>query len=510
MQNEILKPVLETDETAIPRYDIVNPDGSVTQQNVELRLKNQVMQEGTPYSEESVLPVNLRNQLGLPKSATPADAFNKIYSSLEKFYTKDEINDKLAKIGDIKITARTDLPENWLLCNGAYVHDNYADLLNVLNYPEFKSKGISSWTNSNYSYNGVKYNGEYFFCADDTGVMYSSEFPFVWEHYTISGISGAINCFDYANGYYIAVTTNGYVYYSRELLGTYTKSSVTLNEAKTTSSGSSNYNKTFSMFWDGARYWAYGTERGQGTAFICFSSNLESGWTALNWKTMLGITGCRYFLGFLYTGSKYHLACVDSSSPYNIVIGTFTETGTATPSTTVVKTKYNGHNTYFCNTHIQYENGELILLCRSGSSDTSDYGISILHSATPDVAGSWVMKTFQPAPTMNIYPSGIIYSSRYKKYFIVARYSRASDYSQVYLLSLTSMTSPNMDIVWLSEEVRQNSPVYLSTSRPLWIDDNFMLFKFTGYSIVYALSSVLPEIAVDKAYAYIKAKEDAQ
>ena len=75
MQNEILKPVLDTDEVAVPRYDIVGPNGSVIQQNVELRLKNEVVQEGTPYDEESVLPTSLREQLELPKSATPAEAF---------------------------------------------------------------------------------------------------------------------------------------------------------------------------------------------------------------------------------------------------------------------------------------------------------------------------------------------------------------------------------------------------------------------------------------------------
>lgn len=74
MQNEILKPVLDTDEVAVPRYDIVGPNGSVIQQNVELRLKNEVVQAGTPYDEESVLPASLREQLELPQSATPAEA----------------------------------------------------------------------------------------------------------------------------------------------------------------------------------------------------------------------------------------------------------------------------------------------------------------------------------------------------------------------------------------------------------------------------------------------------
>lgn len=78
MQNEILKPVLDTDEVAVPRYDIVSPSGAVVQQNVELRLKNEVVQEGTPYDEESVLPASLREQLALPQSATPAEAMSAI------------------------------------------------------------------------------------------------------------------------------------------------------------------------------------------------------------------------------------------------------------------------------------------------------------------------------------------------------------------------------------------------------------------------------------------------
>lgn len=55
MQNEILKPVLDTDEVAVPRYDIVGPNGSVIQQNVELRLKNEIVQEGTPLDKNSLL-----------------------------------------------------------------------------------------------------------------------------------------------------------------------------------------------------------------------------------------------------------------------------------------------------------------------------------------------------------------------------------------------------------------------------------------------------------------------
>lgn len=81
MRNEILKPVFDTDRVAVPRYDIVSPNGIVVRQNVELRLKNEIVQQGTPYDEESVLPASLREQLALPPSATPAEALAAIYKA---------------------------------------------------------------------------------------------------------------------------------------------------------------------------------------------------------------------------------------------------------------------------------------------------------------------------------------------------------------------------------------------------------------------------------------------
>lgn len=132
MQNEILKPVLATDESAVPRYDIVSPTGSVLQQNVELRLKNEVMQEGTPYDEDSVLPAELATQLGLPATATPAQAFQKLATLA-----------KSSSIGDMKDTVNTDLGDSWLLCNG--------DVVNRAEYPELYSileqAGITGYHN---------------------------------------------------------------------------------------------------------------------------------------------------------------------------------------------------------------------------------------------------------------------------------------------------------------------------------------------------------------------------
>lgn len=81
MQNEVLSPVLDTDEIAVPRYDIVDASGNVLYSNVKLQLKNTIVQEGTPYDTESVLPSSVCTKLGIPVTAKPADAFGKLSDS---------------------------------------------------------------------------------------------------------------------------------------------------------------------------------------------------------------------------------------------------------------------------------------------------------------------------------------------------------------------------------------------------------------------------------------------
>ena len=81
MQNEVLSPVLDTDETAVPRYDIIDASEKVLYRNVKLQLKNSILQEGTPYDTESVLPGSVCMKLGIPSTSKPADAFGKLSDS---------------------------------------------------------------------------------------------------------------------------------------------------------------------------------------------------------------------------------------------------------------------------------------------------------------------------------------------------------------------------------------------------------------------------------------------
>lgn len=78
MQDEILSPVLPSDSNAVPRYNIIGQNGDTLFPNVQLQLQNEVIQEGTPYDTENVLPASVCTLLGLPASATPAEAYQKL------------------------------------------------------------------------------------------------------------------------------------------------------------------------------------------------------------------------------------------------------------------------------------------------------------------------------------------------------------------------------------------------------------------------------------------------
>lgn len=53
-RDEILRPAVSTDSTAVPRYDIVRPDGTIAEKNVAMRLANPVAREGTPISKAAL------------------------------------------------------------------------------------------------------------------------------------------------------------------------------------------------------------------------------------------------------------------------------------------------------------------------------------------------------------------------------------------------------------------------------------------------------------------------
>lgn len=53
-RDEILRPAVSTDATAVPRYNLVRSDGTIIEKNVAMRLSNPVAREGTPISKAAL------------------------------------------------------------------------------------------------------------------------------------------------------------------------------------------------------------------------------------------------------------------------------------------------------------------------------------------------------------------------------------------------------------------------------------------------------------------------
>lgn len=74
MKDEVLQKALEADTDIIPRYDILQPDGTKVAENVQLVLKNVVLTEGTPLNRQTLLKDTTAGAYGLSaESALPDD-----------------------------------------------------------------------------------------------------------------------------------------------------------------------------------------------------------------------------------------------------------------------------------------------------------------------------------------------------------------------------------------------------------------------------------------------------
>lgn len=81
---------------------------------------DQPTQEGTPINKDTLLKDTTATALGLTGDPTVDEAFARLAKKSEY------------KVGDIKVTARTDLGDEWVLCNGDTLQEGYADLSKLM------------------------------------------------------------------------------------------------------------------------------------------------------------------------------------------------------------------------------------------------------------------------------------------------------------------------------------------------------------------------------------------
>lgn len=99
-------------------------------------------QEGTPINKDTLLKDTTAASLGLSGDPTVDEAFAKLAKKSEY------------KVGDIKVTARTDLGDEWALCNGAGVPSDAAELSALLPQNEYplSTFGVLNYNSSDSIY----------------------------------------------------------------------------------------------------------------------------------------------------------------------------------------------------------------------------------------------------------------------------------------------------------------------------------------------------------------------
>ena len=159
-----------------------NPDGTITL----IPAPGTVIQEGTP--------VNAAN-------------LNKLEQGLVT------LPDSIYRIGDIKTTARTDLGEKWLLCNGdAISKESYPDLYALLGL-------FGAWTansqGSTHLY-GITYGNGYWVTVGRSGTLYYKADTPVGAWAANNQASTNLRGVTYGNGYWVAVGESGTLLYKAD------------------------------------------------------------------------------------------------------------------------------------------------------------------------------------------------------------------------------------------------------------------------------------------------------
>lgn len=186
------------------RYGIYNADGTLARYEY-MKREDAPTVEGTPLNKANLLSDETEAKIwrgdDKPEEPTVNDALNKLA-------------DGTAKIGDIEITARTDLSASWLPCDGRTVsQEQYPDLFAILRSSAAPLPWQAKPTAIQFSY--LAYLNNEWIGVSGTSIYTSSDAENWTQKSTLpSGLS--VDCMQYSNGVYYAVL------YGDENAGVYT------------------------------------------------------------------------------------------------------------------------------------------------------------------------------------------------------------------------------------------------------------------------------------------------
>lgn len=187
------------------RYAEYHENGEFVQHRYML-LDDEPTDEGTPLNKSTFLTDST-------ETAIWGDAQNRTVDEALKAVNY--------QIGDTLTTARTDLGDNWLLCNGAQVSlDNYPGV-NML--PDAMLYGAWEQYNviSNYVITPIKLLNGYYVYTSGASVYYTTDLTGTWNKTgQINSIPHDIFGIVYGNGYWV-ICSGEYIKYATSLDGTW-------------------------------------------------------------------------------------------------------------------------------------------------------------------------------------------------------------------------------------------------------------------------------------------------
>lgn len=432
--------------------------------------------------------------------------------------TKTAIDSSI-RIGDIKATVRTDLGENWLLCNG--------DMLNRVDYPSL-SELISSgpngpwktsdlWTSSasgfmNYISNAIYENGYYAVAGTyhngsnfvaRIGYSTSLSGPWIFKDIwtgTVNSVNTAyVSRISYVNGYYVLCgakgSDNNQIYptiaYSRTLQGPWT--------TKTSTSFAKSGSFVVDILYANGEY-AELEYVVSGSIFIRVRHGTDLSTLLSSSASQVNQFVSAQAESFTYENGHYLVTVINSNS---MPVKEFYYTTNLNSSWTW-GSLWSQPNPYPVRAKPLYVNNKYIV---AGNYSESGYNFARIAYSN-SLSGQWLYKDLWDA---SIY--GSIYDFKYVNgYYFAGVKSNTKDSSHIRI-----GYSANLDGIWTFKELWSgysrsdvNSVAYLNGEYVACgsFTDSSSAPYFAKLAFTDSTKIQLPQIALsNSAYSYIKAKE---
>lgn len=441
------------------------------------------------YNKDETLTDSTKASFGLPSTAVPDDVFKQLQQSSSR-----DVAD-LSKIGDCLTTARKDLGNKWLLCNG--------DEIDASEYPELADaiKSIyGQYTGSNYDNSALRVNSVASYNGLWVAVGRKLSNPYIWitntpakkgtiwtEKEISTSVSVSLNLVDCYNGTWVAcgADSNGYCYIftTTDPTGTWTSQKL---------DSSTVFRPNDIMCYDGT--WVLVGYTSNTAPCICVSTNPSGGWSVtkldMDSKNYGSLTGITYANNkWVASGYLYNSAISDATT---YIWYADTISGTWVPFQ-VSETLYMGNGT-----KIAYDDGMWVI---AGSNNS---GIPYVWY-TNNLLGNWTEKQLSTTPcliTDMAFCNGL--------WTLVGYNSKGS--SSAYYPTIFTASVP--DGAWTIQELSTKSialnsiycvdNMWVAVGRYQYTSGSNTYYQAYTYSNSFAL---LPTFSNDIVYTYIKALE---